>query len=76
MVLFFIRKYVDKVLCDVVPMHVSHILLGKPWQSNRKAKHNGFKNRYYLKNDGRTYTLVSLSPRQVYEDQLKLKKVK
>jgi len=51
-------------------------LLRRPWQSNKKAKHDGFKNKYYLKNDGRTYTLVSLSPRQVYKDQLQLKKEK
>jgi hypothetical protein len=27
-----IRKYVDEVLCDMVPMQASHILLGRPWQ--------------------------------------------
>ena len=27
-----IDKYVDVVLCDVVPMHARHILLGRPWQ--------------------------------------------
>nr|KYP35535.1 hypothetical protein KK1_043425 [Cajanus cajan] len=26
-----IRKYQDKVLCDVVPMEASHILLGRSW---------------------------------------------
>ena len=58
LILFFIRKYVDKVQYDVVLMHVSHILLERPWQSNRKAKHDKFKNRYSLKKDGRTYTLA------------------
>jgi hypothetical protein len=28
---FFIERYYDKVLCDVVPMHVSQLLLGRPW---------------------------------------------
>jgi hypothetical protein len=32
-----IVKYVDEVLCDVVPIKVSHILLGRPWQHDRKA---------------------------------------
>ena len=27
---FSIGKYVDEVLCDVVPMQASHILLGRP----------------------------------------------
>jgi hypothetical protein len=31
LVLFLNTKYVDEVLCDVVLMHSSHILLGKPW---------------------------------------------
>ena len=28
---FSIGKCEDEVLCDVVPMHASHILLGRPW---------------------------------------------
>ena len=31
LVSFLIRRYKDKVLCDVVPMHAGHILLGRPW---------------------------------------------
>ncbi|GKV07007.1 hypothetical protein SLEP1_g18820 [Rubroshorea leprosula] len=34
----------------------------------------GFKNRYSFIMEGKTITLVPLSPRQVYEDQLRLKK--
>jgi hypothetical protein len=30
LVLFFIEKYVDEVLYDVVLMHASHILLRRP----------------------------------------------
>uniref|UniRef100_A0A2N9H3I3 Uncharacterized protein n=1 Tax=Fagus sylvatica TaxID=28930 RepID=A0A2N9H3I3_FAGSY len=41
---FSIGKYKDEVLCDVVPMHAGHILLGRPWQFDRKATHDGFKN--------------------------------
>jgi hypothetical protein len=58
----------------MVPIHANHLLLGRPWRFERKAKHDRFKKRYSLEKDGRTYTLASLSPRQVYEDQLKLKK--
>jgi hypothetical protein len=63
LVLFFIGKYVDEVMCDVVPMHASHILLGRLWQSDRKIKYDGFENRYSFENDGRICTLASLSPR-------------
>ncbi|KAA3455817.1 Retrovirus-related Pol polyprotein from transposon 17.6 [Gossypium australe] len=28
---FSIGNYQDKVLCDVVPMHAGHLLLGRPW---------------------------------------------
>jgi hypothetical protein len=71
---FLIGKYKDGVLCDVVPMLASHLLLRRPWHFDRKAKHDKIKNRYSLEMDGRIYILASLSPRQVYEDQMKLKK--
>ena len=35
--------------------------------------HNGFRNRYFIVKDSKTITLISLSPKQVYEDQMKLK---
>uniref|UniRef100_A0A2N9HBM8 CCHC-type domain-containing protein n=1 Tax=Fagus sylvatica TaxID=28930 RepID=A0A2N9HBM8_FAGSY len=44
LVTFSIGKYLDEVLCDVVPMHAGHILLGRPWQYDRRVTHNGFKN--------------------------------
>uniref|UniRef100_A0A2N9FQW0 RNA-directed DNA polymerase n=1 Tax=Fagus sylvatica TaxID=28930 RepID=A0A2N9FQW0_FAGSY len=40
-----IGKYEDEVLCDVVPMHACHLLLGRPWQYDKRAKHDGFTNR-------------------------------
>jgi hypothetical protein len=71
---FSIGKYKNEVLCDVVPMHAGHILLGRPWQFDRKVTHDGFKNRYSFVKDSRTITLVPLTPRQVYEDHVKLKR--
>jgi hypothetical protein len=71
---FFIGKYVDEVLCDVAPMPASHILLGRPLQYDRKAIHDGVKNRYTIVKDGKTITLVPLTPKQVYDDQIKLKR--
>ncbi|XP_057789811.1 uncharacterized protein LOC131006667, partial [Salvia miltiorrhiza] len=33
---FRIGKYEDEVVCDVIPMQASHILLGRPWQFDRR----------------------------------------
>jgi hypothetical protein len=74
MISFSVGKYKDKVLCDVVLIHATHLLLGRPWQFDRKAKHDGFKNRYSLEKDGIIYTFTPLTPKQVYEDQIQLKK--
>ena len=46
LVSFSIGKYKDEVLCDVVPMHAGHILLGQPWQFDRHVTHDGYTNRY------------------------------
>ena len=61
-------------MCDIVSMHATHLLLGRPWKFDKKTKHDRFKNNYSFKNDKKTFTLVLLSLRQVYEDQLKLKR--
>ena len=46
-----IGNYKDKVLCDVMAMDVCHILLGRPWQYDRNAKHDGRKSFYELEKD-------------------------
>ena len=68
-----IGKYCDKVLCDVVPMQVGHILLGRPWQYDRKVTHDGYTNRYSFLMANKLITLVPLTPKQVYEDQVRRK---
>ncbi|XP_040990923.1 uncharacterized protein LOC121238148, partial [Juglans microcarpa x Juglans regia] len=73
LVTFSIGKYQDEVLCDVVPMHAGHILLGRPWQYDRRVTHDGFKNMYSFEKEGKRIKLAPLTPSQVYEDQLKLK---
>ena len=73
LVSFAIGRYKDKVLCDVVPMHAGHLLLGHPWQYDRKVTHDGFKNRYSFTKDRRMITLVPLTLQQVYEDQVRIR---
>lgn len=43
------KKYRDQVWCDIVPMDVCHILLGRPWQYDRHTIHDGRKNTYTFK---------------------------
>ena len=71
---FSIGKYKDAIFCDVVPMHMGHLLVGRPWQYDRKVTHDGFKNHYVFLMEGKSITLAPLNPRQAYEDQLKIKK--
>ncbi|KAK1614913.1 hypothetical protein QYE76_020430 [Lolium multiflorum] len=46
---FKIGPYEDTVECDVVPMTVCHMLLGRPWQFDKKAIHDGYSNAYTFK---------------------------
>nr|KYP69837.1 hypothetical protein KK1_009043 [Cajanus cajan] len=71
---FYIGKYKDEVLCDIIPMDASHILLGRPWQHDRKAIHDGVSNKIHLVHLGKKHTLTPLTPSQVLEDQIFMKK--
>ena len=44
--------YKDKVRCDVIPMDACHLLLGKPWQYDRKFMHYGGNNTYTFWKNG------------------------
>jgi hypothetical protein len=54
---FKIGTYEDTLECDVVPMSVSHLLLGRPWQFDRGIIHNGRTNHYSFKMKGKEYVL-------------------
>jgi len=51
-VTFQIGEYCDTAECDVVPMIVCHLLLGRPWQFDRDAQHSGCSNQYKLRWQG------------------------
>ena len=69
LVSFQIDKYEDEVLCDVVPMEATHMLLGRPWQFDRRVTHDCYTNKYTIPYKGKTIALVPLTPSQVLEDQ-------
>jgi hypothetical protein len=73
-VVFAIGKYSNEVICDVVAMYASYLLLGRPWQFDRKTIHDRFRNRFTIVKDGKTITLVPLSLKQMYDDHIKLKR--
>jgi hypothetical protein len=62
---FKIGGYNDKVLCDVIPMDVCHLLLGRPWQYDRNVVHDGRMNTYTLEKDGRTHRLLPIKDKEV-----------
>ena len=68
-----IGKYNDKVLCDVVPMEASHLLLGRPWQFDKRANHDGYTNKISFMHQDKKIVLKPLSPQEVCEDQKKMR---
>lgn len=74
LITFSIGRYQDEVLCDVVPMYAGHLLLGRPWQFDRRVMmHDGYTNCYTFKHHEKTVILAPLTPKQVYKDRLQLK---
>ena len=53
-------SYKDKIMCDVMPLDVCHILLGRPWQYDRATVHDGKRNTYKFFKDGMNKTLLSM----------------
>ena len=50
---FTVGEYVDEVECDVLPLEVCGLLLGRPWQYDRNAIHVGRANTYSFMHDGK-----------------------
>ncbi|KAL4347194.1 hypothetical protein GQ457_17G008450 [Hibiscus cannabinus] len=71
---FSIGNYKDEVLCDVVTMDATHLLLGRPWQFDKKALHDGYTNKYSFSHAGKRITLAPLTSSQVCEDQAAFRK--
>ena len=72
LVAFSIVRYQDEVICDIVPMHTSHLLLGRPWQNGKCVIYYSLLNRYSFVMKDKPITLVPLSLKQVFEEQIKI----
>jgi len=55
-----IEKYVNEIVCDVVPMETSHLLVERPWQYNRKVTHDDLSNKYSFLFKGQKVTLTPI----------------
>ena len=55
---FQISTYKYLVLCDIIPMDVCHIILGRPWQYDRKDVYDGRRNTFSGKGWEKTYIVT------------------
>jgi hypothetical protein len=65
---FTVGDYVDEVECDVLPLEVCGLLLGRPWQYDRNAIHAGRANTYSFMHDGKQRTLKPMRDDQIKSD--------
>jgi hypothetical protein len=65
---FKIGGYRDEILCDVIPMDVCHVLLGRPWKFDMNVIHDGRKNTYTFKKNGMTHMLLPIDEKKVKEE--------
>jgi len=71
---FSIGNFEDSVLCNIVPMKACHILLRRPWLFERETIHHGHTNNITFTNKDNKFLLHPLTPSQVKEDQVKMRK--
>jgi hypothetical protein len=62
---FTVGDYVDEVECDVLPLDVCGLLLGRPWQYDRNVTHAGRANTYSFVHDSKQWTLKPMQDDQI-----------
>ena len=55
-------------------MQAAHIILGRPWQFDKKVSWDGYTNKYSFSHCNKKIMLVPLTPQQVHEDQATLQR--
>ena len=65
---FTVGDYVDEVECDVLPLEVCGLLLGRPWQYDRNVTHAGRANTYSFMHDGKQQILKPMKDDQIKSD--------
>ena len=54
------KTYVDEAWCDVIPMTICHMLLGRPWLYDRRVIYDGYANTYSFNFKGKKFVLDPL----------------
>ena len=57
------RDYKDEIYCDVLPMDVAHVLLGRPWLYDLNVTNFGKDNIYSFKYKGKNIILRPSKPK-------------
>jgi hypothetical protein len=65
---FKIGSYKDEILCDVIPMDVCHVLLGRSWKYDMNVIHDGRKNTYTLEKNGCKNMFLPIEDKGVKEE--------
>jgi len=73
---FSMGNYEDTALCDAVPMEVCYVLLGSPWPFDEETMHNNLTNEITFTHKEKKFVLHPLTPTQVLEDQVQIKKIR
>ena len=61
---FNIGSYHDEVFCDIIPMDICHMLMGRLWQFDRHVVHDERENTYTLTKDGVKHKLNPLKEKE------------
>lgn len=64
----------DEVLCDILSMNDCHILLGRPWQFDRRSIYDYRRNLITIEKYGQKFTLASLREKEKEVRNLSLQK--
>ena len=62
-----VGTYKYRIICDVIPMDVCHVLLGRPWQFDKKVVHEGRRKCYSFDKDGMRHVLLPLQESSIVE---------
>ncbi|KAK1648726.1 hypothetical protein QYE76_066531 [Lolium multiflorum] len=65
---FTVGDYIDEIECDVLPLEVCGLLLGRPWQYDRNVTHAGRANTYSFMHGGKQRTLKPMGDDHIKSD--------
>ncbi|KAK1641709.1 hypothetical protein QYE76_059514 [Lolium multiflorum] len=65
---FTVDEYVDEIECDLLPLEVCGLLLGRPWQYDRNVTHAGIANTYSFMHGGKQRTLKPMGDDHIKSD--------